>query len=183
MAARSKDDLVLEAIFNPNLPNVTEEEICKECSCDDELDPAILSKVKELEIEGVNAAEAGDMEKSLQVLNNAINLAPNYASSYNNRAQLYRIQGDMEAAKQDLETAISLSNGQGKAAAQAYTQRALLKKVDGDNEGAYHDFKRAACLGNSFAKSQAVQMNPYAALCNQMLSQAVDKLKRGVVDD
>ena len=89
----------------------------------------------------------------------------------------------MEAAKQDLETAISLSNGQGKAAAQAYTQRALLKKVDGDNEGAYDDFKRAACLGNAFAKTQAIQMNPYAALCNQMLSQAVDKLKRGVVDD
>ena len=96
MAARSKDDLVLEAIFNPNLPNVSaesEEEICKECSCDDGVDLEILSKVKQLEIEGVNAAEAGDMEKSLQILNNAINLAPKYASSYNNRAQLHRIQG------------------------------------------------------------------------------------------
>ena len=96
MSAHSKDDFVLEAIFNPNLPNVStepEEEICKACSCDDGVDPEILSKVKELEIEGVNAAEAGDMDKSLQVLNNAINLAPKYASSYNNRAQLHRIQG------------------------------------------------------------------------------------------
>ena len=82
----------------------------------------------------------------------------------------------------DLDSAIELSRGHGKAAAQAYTQRALLKKVHNDDEGSYQDFKMAASLGNSFAKSQVVQMNPYAALCNQMLKEAVCKLRTGEND-
>ena len=92
------------------------------------------------------------------------------------------ILGNIAAAMTDLDLAIQLSKGNGKAAAQAYTQRALLKKVQNDEEGAFQDFKLAASLGNSFAQSQVVQMNPYAALCNQMLREAFGKLKRGEAD-
>ena len=41
------------------------------------------------------------------------------------------------------------------------------------------DFKIAAKLGSRFAQKQVVSMNPYAALCNQMLSEAFGKLRRG----
>ena len=75
-----------------------------------------------------------------------------------------------------------MSKGHGKAAAQALTQRAMIRKLQSDDEAAYHDFKAAAALGNTFAKTQAMQMNPYAALCNQMLKEAIDKLKRGETD-
>ncbi len=85
--------------------------------------------------------------------------------------------GDVAAARIDLDKAIELSKGHGKSAAQAFTQRALLKKMEGDDDGSLEDFKKAACLGNAFAKSQVIQMNPYAALCNQMLSQAFNALK------
>ena len=39
----------------------------------------------------------------------------------------------------------------------------------------------AAKLGNRYAGKQVVAMNPYAALCNQMLSEACafGKLRRG----
>ena len=55
----------------------------------------------------------------------------------------------------------------------------LIRRLQGCNEGALEDFKAAAKLGGRFAGKQVVAMNPYAALCNQMLSEAFDKLRRG----
>ena len=37
----------------------------------------------------------------------------------------------------------------------------------------------AAMLGNKFAQSQVVKLNPYAKLCNQMLTEAIEKLQDG----
>ena len=49
----------------------------------------------------------------------------------------------------------------------------------GDDEGALEDFKCAAHLGNDFAKQMLVALNPYAALCNQMLSKVMNQLRTG----
>lgn len=49
----------------------------------------------------------------------------------------------------------------------------------GNDDGALCDFKSAASLGSDFAKSQVIAMNPYAALCNQMLGEMINKLKKG----
>ena len=49
----------------------------------------------------------------------------------------------------------------------------------GDGENALNDFKIAANLGSEFAKHMVVQLNPYAALCNQMLSEVIGKIRRG----
>ena len=49
----------------------------------------------------------------------------------------------------------------------------------GDDQGALEDFKCAAHLGNEFAKQMLVALNPYAALCNQMLSEVMTKLRAG----
>ena len=93
--------------------------------------------------------------------------------------QVYRLQNQIVLALADLDTAIRLSSGHGKVAEQAHTQRGLLRRLRGDDEGALDDFKAAAKLGSKFAQRQVVAMNPYSALCNQMLSEAFGKLRRG----
>lgn len=85
----------------------------------------------------------------------------------------------MPGALEDLNKAINLSHGCGLAAAQAFTQRGMIYRLEGDDEKAVEDFKKGAALGNAFAKSMVVQMNPYAALCNKMLSQAINMLQQG----
>ena len=40
-------------------------------------------------------------------------------------------------------------------------------------------WKSAAKLGGQFAKQQVIAMNPYAALCNQMLSEVMHKVRTG----
>lgn len=82
-------------------------------------------------------------------------------------------------ALEDLNMAIMLSNGQGKPACQAFTQRGMIYRLEGQDDQALNDFKRAAALGGEFARSQVVLMNPYAAMCNKMLSDVISKLRAG----
>lgn len=54
-----------------------------------------LEQSKALELQGVTAAEAGDLSTALERFGQAINLLPERASAYNNRAQARRLQGDV----------------------------------------------------------------------------------------
>ncbi|XP_076318749.1 tetratricopeptide repeat protein 36 homolog [Tachypleus tridentatus] len=179
------DRAVLNSIFNPSLP-------VGECVFDDEIPTDLrdeedgsleVQEAKQLEIEGVKAAEEGQLEKAIQIFTKAIELTPRRASGFNNRAQVLRLKGDNEGAVLDLNNAINMSEGKGKAACQAYCQRALLHCLHKDDELALEDFKRAAALGSEFAKAQVVRMNPYAALCNQMLSRVMDNLQKGDIQN
>ncbi len=38
------------------------------------------------------------------------------------------------------------------------------------------DFEKAAKLGSEYARTEAVRLNPYAAMCNAMLAEAVKKM-------
>lgn len=91
--------------------------------------------------------------------------------------------GDKDSASSDLDKALEFSHYQGNVAGQAFTQRALIHRLNGDENAALEDFKKGARMGNSFAKSQIVEVNSYAALCNQMLAQAIDKLRRGEANE
>lgn len=51
-----------------------------------------------------------------------------------------------------------------------------------DEEGSREDLKNAANLGGQFAKQLLIAMNPYAALCNQMLSEVIGKIRSGEGD-
>jgi hypothetical protein len=82
-------------------------------------------------------------------------------------------------AKLDLNNAINLSNGKGRAGCQAFCQRGLILLKENHTEDAKADFEAAAKLGSQFAKAQLVQMNPYAALCNKMLRTVFTKLQNG----
>lgn len=47
-------------------------------------------------MEAVGLAEKGELDKALALFNKVLELKPNEATSYNNRAQLLRLQGDVE---------------------------------------------------------------------------------------
>lgn len=57
-------------------------------------------------------------------------------------------------ALEDLNSAISLSNGKGKSACQAFTQRAMIYRLKERDDQAKEDFQKAAELGSEFAKAQ-----------------------------
>ena len=46
---------------------------------------------KQFEKQGVQLAESGKLKESLEIFAKAINVAPKWSSSYNNRAQVYRL--------------------------------------------------------------------------------------------
>ncbi|XP_052287005.1 tetratricopeptide repeat protein 36-like isoform X2 [Dreissena polymorpha] len=142
----SHDKAVLTRIFNPNLPygdTYEEEENVGEHF--EEVETDDIKEAKRLELEGVKAAEAGQVDKALELFSQAITVAPEHPSSYNNRAQALRLKGDIP---------------------------------EKDNE-AKCDLTHAAHLGGQFAKQLLVSMNPYAALCNQMLADVIGKLRTG----
>ncbi|XP_033763281.1 tetratricopeptide repeat protein 36-like [Pecten maximus] len=175
------DKAVLNRIFNPNLPygDVVDENNEEVTPALEEIETDEAKEAKQYEAEGVDAAEAGDLELALNKFALAIQVCPDRGSGYNNRAQALRLKGDVQGALQDLNKAIELCDAKGSAACQAFTQRGLVFKLEGDDEKALEDFKRAAALGGQFARQQVVAMNPYAALCNQMLSEVFRKVKSG----
>ncbi|XP_029028148.1 tetratricopeptide repeat protein 36 [Betta splendens] len=174
------DRAVLRAIFNPTTPfgdvpalNQEEELIDDDSGFDTDL----LKQVKELETRGVSAAEAGDLCAALQLFSQAVQMLPERASAYNNRAQALRLQGNTAGALADLNRAVSLSSGAGRSGCQALVQRGLLLRLASQDEEARADFEKAAAMGSEFARQQAVALNPYAALCNTMLSAVINKLR------
>lgn len=178
--ASAHDRAVLQTIFNPtspfgDIPALNQEDDLTDD--DSAFEPELVKQVKELELQGVSAAESGDLHTALQLFNQAVTVLPQRASAYNNRAQTKRLQGDSKGAVEDLEKAISLSRGTGRTACQALVQRGLLLRLTGRDEEARVDFEKAAAMGSEFARQQAVILNPYAALCNRMLSQVIDKLR------
>ncbi|XP_008849114.1 tetratricopeptide repeat protein 36 [Nannospalax galili] len=177
------DQAVLQAIFNPDTPfgDVVGLDMGEEAEQEGDEDgvfpQAQLEQSKALELQGVRAAEAGDLHTALERFGQAICLLPERASAYNNRAQAQRLQGDVAGALEDLERAVVLSGGRGRAARQSFVQRGLLARLQGRDDDARRDFERAARLGSSFARRQLVLLNPYAALCNSMLADMMGQLR------
>jgi len=175
------DKDIINAIINPLMPLtecVLDEQIPKELHDEEEETEEILNS-RALEKLGVDAASAGDMELAMKYFDDSIKCAPRRASPYNNRAQGLRLNGDTIAAMVDLNNAINISEGKGRSACQAYCQRACIRIKQKEDELARADLEKAAALGSEFAKHQLVQMNPYAAMCNKMLREAMEKLSVG----
>ncbi|XP_062450661.1 tetratricopeptide repeat protein 36 [Rhea pennata] len=178
--ATANDRAVLQTIFNPStpfgdVPGLDEEEEVQEE--EDTFAPELLEQVRDLELQGVSAAESGDVSTALERFGEAIRLLPERASGYNNRAQALRLCGDVAGALRDLDAAIRLSRGCGRAACQSFVQRGLIRRLQAQEEEARRDFARAARLGSAFARRQLVLLNPYAALCNQMLCEMLGQLR------
>ncbi|KAL6735999.1 hypothetical protein Aduo_006396 [Ancylostoma duodenale] len=138
-----------------------------------------IEESRKLEKEGVILAESGESDASIRKFTEAIEKCPANPSAFNNRAQALRLAGKPDEALADLEQAITLSNGTGKSACQAFVQRAMIHRLHGEDDLARADFQKASDLGSSFAKMQLVALNPYAAMCNKMLSEVFNNLRQG----
>lgn len=179
------DKAVLARIFSPEAPYPQDD--------DDDANDSTTSAVSQLiedvnvheeeaialEIDAVKEAENGNLSVAIEMLGRAIDLAPSRASGYNNRAQALRLKGDTKGAMEDLNMAIDFCSGGETGVCQAHIQRGMLRRLAGDDNGALDDFQKAANLGNDFARQMTVMLNPYAAMCNQMLFEVIGKLISG----
>lgn len=59
----------------------------------------------------------------------------------------------------------------------ALCQRGIIKRKQNDIDAARDDFNESAKLGSKFAREQLVTLNPYARLCNQMVSKLLADLQ------
>ncbi|EDQ90086.1 uncharacterized protein MONBRDRAFT_20636 [Monosiga brevicollis MX1] len=175
------DDAILDAIFDPEMPQLPGAQPPKDntATADQEQDPVSEAELelRQLETEAAKLAEGGQLDEALQKFELVLAKDPKRASAYNNRAQLYQMKHDTEAAWKDLDMAINHCPLPREVASQAYAQRGVLNRVRGNDDAARADFEKAAGFGNQWARRMAVKLNPYAALCNQMLTQAMKELR------
>lgn len=176
-----RDQQVLDSIFNPlELSSSVAQAIEPKAHAelvDVEPDSEAVQQSKALEVHAIKLAEEGKLAEALQVFEQALSVAPTRASVYNNRAQALRLVGRDEEAQVDLSKAIELCSEQPRTKCTALCQRGVLYRKQNNVDAARKDFENAAQLGSSFATTQLVEINPFAALCNQMLRQAFDQLK------
>ncbi|XP_023936775.1 tetratricopeptide repeat protein 36 [Bicyclus anynana] len=169
-----RDRAVLRSIFDPTATigdvaddgdNFTTDD---EDKTDSELESQALCR------QGVQLAEAGRYDEALPLLDRGVEVAPERPAGYNDRAQLYRLMKRDDDAIKDLDRVLQLTEGKAsRARALALCQRGVLLRRRGADDDARAAFAEAAKLGSGFAKKQVVELNPYAALCNQMLSQVL----------
>jgi len=129
-------------------------------------------------------------EEALDILSGLIAEHPQYASAYNNRAQLRRILSHPLAdIKVDLRTAIALaspsrsmdpvSDLQAKVLSNAYTQLGVVLLREGKEEEVGGVFQVGARYGGEVAKVMAVKLNPVARLCGGIVKEAMRKEMEG----
>ena len=122
-------------------------------------------------------AEEGKLDEALQIFSQIIERYPNYGSAYNNRAQVLQFKGKVDEAITDCEKALKNSEQDVRTRRQAFTQRGILFKYKGEREKALQDFEKGAELGSELAKKEFVANNPYAMLCNQIVTEMFSKYK------
>ncbi|KAI8041164.1 tetratricopeptide repeat protein 36 homolog [Drosophila gunungcola] len=174
------DQQVLDSIFNPlELSSInTQGSVPAENELKDvEPDNEAIRASRELELKAIDLSERGEIDKALDLFRQALDLADR-ASVLNNRAQTLRLAKRDEEALDDLNRALQLANDQQiRTKCHAHCQRGVLYRKLDNLDAARADFEAAAQLGSKFAREQLVEINPFAALCNQMLRQAFDQLK------
>ena len=96
MATSETDQAVLESIFNPLLPlgdiSQTQPKNENDINEDNREDSR---RAKELEAMGVDRAEQGNLDGALECFNEACEICPSRSSCFNNRAQLWRLKGNI----------------------------------------------------------------------------------------
>lgn len=162
-------------------------------------DPTLLQSLRATEVRAIRLAEANDLPQAQQILTDLTRSNPDYASGYNNLAQVLRM---LEASPADILGALSraielaappllragVSARQANLLAQAYTQRgALLYKlfrgggvVAGmDREqlemAASKDFFEGGRYGSEVGREMAVRTNPYARMCGAIVKEALTR--------
>jgi len=119
------------------------------------------------------------LQKALQLLQRAIDAAPDYPSPYNNRAQVRRLCGaavPTSAVVADLDAAVQLSGEEFPAVKQqALHHRAWLHYLAGEMQAAFVDFEAAGQLGSEEARTMATRCNPFARLCGAAVQEMLER--------
>ncbi|XP_034110104.2 tetratricopeptide repeat protein 36 homolog [Drosophila albomicans] len=175
------DQQVLESVFNPlELSGIVPHNGAIQAEMeliDVEPESENLQASRELELLAVRLTEQGELDEALLKFAEALRLSER-ASVFNNRAQTLRLAKRDNDALEDLNRALTLASEQQlRTKCHAYCQRGVLHRKLENLDAARTDFEAAAQLGSKFAREQLVEINPFAALCNQMLRQAYDQLK------
>ncbi|KAJ2717594.1 hypothetical protein GGI07_005960 [Coemansia sp. Benny D115] len=158
-------------------PAPTEKSISRDSRKSDYVaDPVLIAELKDLEREAIRTAESNQLDKAAAQLTRVIDDYPFYASAYNNRAQVYRLQGKQDLALADLDLAIEHASEDEALIGQAYTQKAIILRARGDQDGAFYNFSMGAKYGNEVAKMAAPKENPYAKMCGKIVSEAMRQL-------
>ena len=138
--------------------------------------PSTLDCLTKLQAQGIAAAEEERYDAALALFTDMIQLCPQYAAAYNNRAQTLLLLHRSAEAQADLDLAIAHAHRDRVTLRQAHTQRGLIHRAAGRDADAKADFTIAARLGSAVAKQQLIALNPYSALCNAVLSRAMQQL-------
>ncbi len=189
MACLSTDEDILAAIFNPEFPlglggapaaraPVLAAAAAASAAAAAESPGDEEAALRVREAEGARCAEEGRLEDALRIFTEVVAAGPQRASGYNNRAQALQLLGRPADALSDLDRALALPSIPEHVARKAFFQRAMLKRLQGDDDGARADFEAAASLGDEAARREAAKLNPYAAMCNQMLSSVMSSMRQ-----
>jgi tetratricopeptide (TPR) repeat protein len=184
VAFTERDTAVLQYLLHPMIHSPAQAKAmmdqshvkppCERGEDESKLAEEIRVQVKCLEIEAIKSARINDFDQAISILSQAIAIAPSYSSAYNNRAQAYRLNGQLELAKLDLDKAIEICHPDfdqppinNQVARQAHAHRGFLFKILSDPEAADKDLQIAASLGHNLA---ALEANPFRALCNDTVT-------------
>lgn len=201
----TKDQKVLNAIFGSEDDAISHPhpKVIVDMSLPPDRNIQSIEKYVDQEKEAIEIVENnGDYIDALNIFDNIINEEPQYASAYNNRAQLRRLNGDESGALDDLKKAIELaqppitqaegekirvSKMQGTILSQTYSQLGgiylkLAEQAKKDNRDYWEYEERASeslfyagMFGNETARAVAVKINPYAKLCGNMVREALER--------
>ncbi|KAL5283985.1 TTC36 family protein [Megaselia abdita] len=151
------DQEVLDSVFNPlqiggDVPNGAFNAEIRDDLQDEKEDQTDATKC---EIEGVQLAEKELYVEALDKFKQSIESNPTRPSVYNNRAQVYRLQGNDAVAFEDLDKSIGLCTEKYlRTKCQALCQRGVLYRKLQKLDEARADFEGAATLGSKFARTQ-----------------------------
>ncbi|KAI5858156.1 hypothetical protein BZA05DRAFT_386145 [Tricharina praecox] len=184
------DSNTLSLLFDPeSSPSSTTGTISPSLPPDPHYPSAVLPLLQTLERQAISLAEASPAE-ALTILSSLITTYPQYASAYNNRAQLLRILSHSSTEiTADLRTAITLARParsidavsplQAKVLSNSYTQLGAVLLSEGREEEAGEVFQAGARYGGEVAKMMAVKFNPVARLCGAIVKEAMRKEMAG----
>jgi tetratricopeptide (TPR) repeat protein len=136
---------------------------------DKDMDDSLEEEFKNRELVGVERAEGGDLQEALEMFTSITVDNPKYPSAFNNRAQIYRLMARDQEALKDLNHCISL-NPPNTILRQAYTQRSVIYKQMDNLKASDEDLLKAAQCGSVEAKCLVKEKNPFAKMCNQVIS-------------
>lgn len=159
-------------------------------------DPVLLQSLHTTELRAIQLAESNDLPQARALLTDLTLSHPNYASAFNNLAQVLRM---LDAPPDEILTALSraialagpagsaVSPRQANLLGQAYTQRGallytLFMKEPAESSAreklelaASKDFYEGGRYGNEVGRDMAVRTNPYARLCGAIVREALTR--------